>query len=82
MFDSLCCLVCSAEVLLADGQVVPCALKKLPYSNGSEAQVKAVGAELAALRDAEGSPHLAQCYGAFEKWCPQEKQQCLWLVTE
>ena len=68
-------------MLLANGQVAPCALKKLPYSNGSQAEVKA-NAELAALRDAEGCPHLAQCYGAFERWCPEEKQHCLWLVME
>ena len=72
---SVVLVVCSAEVLLADGRVVPCALKKLGHKEGAIA-------ELAAFRDAEGSPHLAQCYGAYEHWCPEENRQCLWLVME
>ena len=73
-------VVCSAEVLLADGQMAPCAVKKVPYE--SWLHKDRAGAELAGLRDAEGCPHLAQCCGAFEGWCPEEKQHCLWIILE
>ena len=68
-------LVCSAEVLLANGQIVPCAVEKLAFHEWFACQY--AKAELAALRDAEGSPHLPQCHGAFEQQCPQEKRKCL-----
>lgn len=71
---------CSAEVLLRNGALAACAVKKLAYSKGYE-KTKA-NAELAGLRDAEGSAYLAQCYGAFEGWCPKAKKQCLWIVME
>ena len=73
-------VACSGEVLLANGQVVPCALKKLSYQRFSDKE--RANAELAAFRDAQGSPHLAQCYGAYEQFCPEEQKQCLWIVME
>lgn len=73
-------VACSGEVLLANGQVVPCAMKKLSYQRFSDKE--RANAELAAFRDAQGSPHLAQCYGAYEQFCPEEQKQCLWIVME
>ena len=54
--------------------------EKLAYTSVLEKEQ--ANAELAAFQDAEGSPHLAHCYGAYEQWCPEEKKQCLWLVME
>ena len=73
-------VVCSAEVLLANGQLAPCAVKKVLYQHWPH--YDRARAELAGLRDAEGCPHLAHCYGAFEHWCPEEEQHCLWIVLE
>ena len=67
-------------MLLRNGVLTACAVKKLAYSQPD--QKTRANAELAALRDAEGSAFLAQCCGAFEGWCPKAKKQCLWIVME
>ena len=66
--------------MLRTGQVRACAVKKLAYSNSID--MGRANAELAALKDAEGSDYLAQCYGAFQGWCPTAKKQCLWILME
>lgn len=66
------------EILMADDSIVPCALKRIAY--GNEQQQYNANAELAALRDAEGCPHLVQCYAAWDHCCPTTHHRVLWIA--
>lgn len=63
---------------MADDSIVPCALKRIAY--GNEQQQYNASAELAALRDAEGCPHLVQCYAAWDHCCPTTHHRVLWIA--
>ena len=71
---------CSAEVAMADGTVQAAALKKVAYSH--PVHQYAFNAELAALRDAEGCPHLGQCIAVFKHEDKNEGGSCLSILLE
>ena len=73
-------VLCSGEVLLADFQVMPCAFKKLPYQTTCE-QYQAQ-AELAALKDGEGCPHIVQCYAVFDHCDRADGKRYLHIAME
>ena len=71
---------CSGETRKRDGALLPVALKKVSFQ--TQLERKRAKAELLALKEARGGPHLLQCYGAWEYWCPTEHKQYLWVATE
>ena len=71
---------CSAEVMMKDGTIRPAAVKRVWYDS-SEEQLRA-NAELAALRDAEGCPHLGQCLGVYPLRTRDPNWQHLFIVLE
>ena len=54
---------CSGEMLMGDGSIVPCAIKRVAYSTPGEQELGQL--ELAALHAALGLPNLVQCLAAF-----------------
>ena len=72
--------LCSGEVLVADGQVLPSAFKKVPY--GTYGEQYRVQAELAGLKDGEGCPHIVQCYGVFDYQDPVDGKRYLWIAMQ
>lgn len=77
---TLCWCLCSCEVLLQSGERVAGACKRLPYHTQQERA--AANAELAGLQDAEGCPHIVQCYGAFQHRCLASSKQYIFIVME
>ena len=75
----LWCL-CSGELLLIDDEVVPVAMKPLPYNTKPEQF--AANAEMAALKDAQGGAHIVQCYGAFDYTSPVDGRRHLYVALE
>ena len=73
-------LMCSGEMLWENGDRLPCAFKKVPYERHAE-RCRA-DAELAALRDAAGCPHIVQCYGAFDHREPADGKHYLWIAMQ
>ena len=54
---------CSGEMLLEDGTIVPCAIKRVPYNTSRQREKAQL--ELAALHAALGLPNLVQCLAAL-----------------
>ena len=73
-------VVCSGEMLMDDDQVLPVAIKELPYES-EEDQYRA-NAELAALSDSQGCPYLAQCYAAFDGTSAVDQTDVIYIVME
>ena len=63
-----------------NGAVYPAALKQVRYDSATD-QLRA-NAELAALRDAEGCPHLGQCLGVYPLRTRDPNWQHLFIVLE
>ena len=51
-------------MLLEDGSIVPCAIKRAPYNTSRQREKAQL--ELAALHAALGVPNLVQCLAAFK----------------
>ena len=56
------------------------AVKRMPYA--TPLQQSTAEAELAALKDAEGLPHLVQCLAAFDNTCAASGKRYLLIITE
>lgn len=59
---------------------MPGAFKCLPYDTQWEKTV--ANAELAGLRDADGCPHIVQCYGVFNYQCPATCKHYIYVIME
>ena len=71
---------CSGEMLMDNDQVLPVAIKELPYQ--SELEIYQANAELAALSDSQGCPHLVQCYAAFKGTSGVSRTDVLYIAME
>ena len=67
-------------MLMEDDRVVAVAIKQLPYHK--DVDKYRANAELAALSDSEGCPHLAQCYAAFEGTSTVDQTDVLYIAME
>ena len=74
------CLVYSGEILMEDDRELPVAIKELPHQ--SELDEYRANAELAALSDCQGCPHLAQCHAAFEGTSTENQADMLFIAME
>ncbi|KAL3144669.1 regulator of ime2 [Trebouxia sp. C0009 RCD-2024] len=68
------------ELLMQSGQRVPAAFKRLAYDTPEERTF--ANAELAGLKDADGCPHIVQCYGVFNDCCPETGKQCIHIAMQ
>lgn len=80
----VCCnscplLTCSGRLIMANGTLEACALKRLPFETDWDKQK--AKAELDALMMAQDIPHIVQGLAAFHEHCTQDGKNYLWLAT-